>query len=78
MTFTGSFLVISYYFLMKELQGINYFVNVILGEVPKPSLLIALKTNFFELIRIISIMIFGLSTLLKIIFLEYSFINVQT
>lgn len=51
MTFTGSFLVISYYFLMKELQGINYFVNVILGEVPKPSLLIALKTNFFELIR---------------------------
>ena len=48
---------------MKELQGINYFVNVILGEVPKPSLLIALKTNFFELIRIISIMIFGLSTL---------------
>ena len=55
---------------MKELQGINYFVNVILGEVPKPSLLIALKTNFFELIRIISIMIFGLSTLLKIIFLE--------
>ena len=56
-------------FLMKELQGINYFVNVILGEVPKPSLLIALKP-IFELIRIISIMIFGLSTLLKIIFLN--------
>ena len=62
---------------MKELQDINYFVNVILGEVPKPSLLIALKP-IFELIRIISIMIFGLSTLLKIIFLESSFINVQT
>ena len=54
---------------MKELQGINYFVNVILGEVPKPSLLIALKP-IFELIRIISIMIFGLFTLLKIIFLN--------
>ena len=51
--------------LLSAMIAINLEVNVAVQ-------------NFFELIRIISIMIFGLSTLLKIIFLESSFINVQT
>ncbi len=63
---------------MKELQDINYFVYVILGEVPKPTLLIALKISFLELMKLFSIIILGLSVLLKIIFLRSSLINVQT
>lgn len=63
---------------MKELQDINYFVYVILGEVSKPTLLIALKISFLELMKLFSIIILGLSVLLKIIFLRSSLINVQT